>query len=83
MVNEITWVAVIRCEAIYIMVQIYNILGQATQAIAEYAKVKERFADAAEAILFFKRKDISLEEVTTIRPDEPKQIELSFRNAVW
>ena len=32
------------------------------------------------AILFFKRKDISVEEVTTIRPDQPKQIELSFRN---
>ncbi|MDF1842279.1 MAG: tetratricopeptide repeat protein [Rubripirellula sp.] len=75
-----TRVADNRWEATYIMGQIYHSLGQATQAIAEYTKVKERFADAAEAILFFKRKDISLEEVTTIRPDEPKQIELSFRN---
>ncbi|MDG2222080.1 MAG: tetratricopeptide repeat protein [Rubripirellula sp.] len=69
-----------RWEATYIMGQVYHSLGQASQAIAEYTKVKERFADAAEAIRFFNRKDISLEEVTTIRPDEPKQIELSFRN---
>jgi len=35
-------------------------------AIAEYTKVKKRFSDAIEAIQFFNRKEISLDEVTTI-----------------
>ncbi|MEM1070756.1 MAG: tetratricopeptide repeat protein, partial [Planctomycetota bacterium] len=69
-----------RWEAIYIMGQIYHSLGNAADAIVEYTRVKERFSDAAEAIRFFNRKEISLEEVTTIRPDEPKKVELSFRN---
>lgn len=69
-----------RWEAIYIMGQIYHSLGQAAGAIAEYTRVKDRFADAAEAITFFSRKSIGLDEVTTIRPDEPKQVELEFRN---
>ena len=69
-----------RWEAIYIMGQIYHSLGQAAGAIAEYTKVKERFADAAEAINFFSRKSIELDEVTTLRPDAKKEVELKFRN---
>ncbi|NND97519.1 MAG: tetratricopeptide repeat protein, partial [Pirellulaceae bacterium] len=69
-----------RWEAIYIMGQIYHSLGQAADAIAQYAKVKERFADATEAIMFFNRQEISLDEVTTIEPDEDKVVELQFRN---
>jgi alpha-2-macroglobulin len=67
-------------EAIYIMGQIYHSLGQAANAIAEYMKVEDRFADATEAIKFFSRKEIALDEVTTIKPDEVKQVELRFRN---
>lgn len=69
-----------RWEAIYIMGQIYHSLGEAANAIAEYTRVDERFADAAEAINFFNRKDIGLDEVTAIQPDEPKKVELRFRN---
>ncbi len=69
-----------RWEAIYIMGQIYHSLGQAAQAISEYAKVEQRFADASEAIKFFNRKAISLDEVTTLQPDADKQVELQFRN---
>ncbi|MFK8114594.1 MAG: tetratricopeptide repeat protein [Rubripirellula sp.] len=69
-----------RWEAIYIMGQIYHSLGQAAKAIDQYAKVKERFADATEAIKFFSRKEIALDEVTTIKPNDAKQLELRFRN---
>ncbi|EMI19147.1 protein containing Alpha-2-macroglobulin [Rhodopirellula maiorica SM1] len=69
-----------RWEATYIMGQVYHSLGDAADAIAEYTKVKERFADAAEAIHFFNRKAVELDEVTTIKPDDPKKVELRFRN---
>ncbi|GAA5509961.1 tetratricopeptide repeat protein [Novipirellula caenicola] len=75
-----TRVADNRWEATYIMGQVYHSLGEAADAIAEYTKVKERFADAAEAIRFFNRKAVELDEVTTIKPDDPKQVELRFRN---
>ncbi|GAA4459983.1 tetratricopeptide repeat protein [Novipirellula rosea] len=75
-----TRVADNRWEATYIMGQVYHSLGDAADAIAEYTKVKERFTDAAEAIRFFNRKAVELDEVTTIKPDDPKTVELRFRN---
>ncbi len=69
-----------KWEAVYIMGQINHSLGKAADAIAEYARVEERFADAAEAIKFFSRKEIALDEVTTIKPDDPKKVTLRFRN---
>ncbi|MCP4512049.1 MAG: hypothetical protein GY826_37235, partial [Fuerstiella sp.] len=40
----------------------------------------ERFADAAEAIKFFSRREISIDEVVTIKPEDKKQVPLKFRN---
>lgn len=69
-----------KWEAVYIMGQVYHSLGKAADAIAKYTQVKERFADAAEAINFFSRKDISMDEVVTITPADRKQVPLKFRN---
>ena len=69
-----------RWQAVYILGQIHHSLGQAAEAIREYARVKDRYPDAAQAIAYFTRKEIRLPEVTTLRPDEMKQVELSFRN---
>ncbi|WP_153559037.1 tetratricopeptide repeat protein [Roseimaritima sediminicola] len=69
-----------RWEAIYIMGQIYHSLGQAEKAVTQYAKVRQRFVDAAQAIQFFERRSIEIDEVTTLRPDDPKQVSLRFRN---
>ena len=44
--------------------------GEAAKAIAEYTKVEDRFADAKQAIEYFARKDISLPEVSTIKPGD-------------
>lgn len=72
--------AVNRWQAIYIMGQIYHSLGQAASAIAEYDKVKDHFADAREAIDFFSRKDLTLPEVTTVKPGAAGKVLLKYRN---
>jgi tetratricopeptide (TPR) repeat protein len=72
--------AVNKWQAIYIMGQIYHSLGQPANAIQQYKKVKERFADAAEAISFFTRQEITLPEVSTIKPGADSKVQLKFRN---
>jgi uncharacterized protein YfaS (alpha-2-macroglobulin family)/tetratricopeptide (TPR) repeat protein len=69
-----------KWEAIYIMGQVFHSLGKAADAIAEYTRVKDRFADAAEAITEFTRKSISVPEVTTIHPADEKKLTIKFRN---
>jgi tetratricopeptide (TPR) repeat protein len=69
-----------RWRAIYILGQIHHSLGQAAEAIRYYTDVKERFADAAQAIGYFTRQAISLPEVTTVRPGEKPRVTLTFRN---
>lgn len=69
-----------KWEAIYIMGQVHHSLGHASDAIEEYAKVKERFSDASDAIEFFSRKAIEMDEVTTLRPDDPTRLKLKYRN---
>ena len=69
-----------KWEAIYIMGQVYHSLGRPGDAIEEYERVGERFADAAEAIRFFTEKEIALDEVTTLHPEDDRQVELKFRN---
>lgn len=72
--------AVNHWQSIYIMGQVYHSLGKAAEAIAEYDKVKDQFADAREAIDFFTRKDLSLPEVTTVKPGAAGKVPLKFRN---
>ncbi len=67
-------------QAIYIMGQVFHSLGKPAEAIAEYSRVKDRFSDASEAIEFFTRKEISLPEVTTVKPADSAKVPLKFRN---
>jgi tetratricopeptide (TPR) repeat protein len=69
-----------KWQAIYIMGQVHHSLGEAAAAIAEYGRVKERFADANEAIDFFTRKAIKLPEITTVKPGAAAKVPLDFRN---
>jgi alpha-2-macroglobulin len=62
------------------MGQVFHSLGKAAEAIVEYTRVEDRFADAKQAIEYFTRKAISLPEVTTVKPGEAAEPELSFRN---
>ena len=67
-------------QAIYIMGQVFHSLGKPAEAIAEYNRVKDRFSDASEAIEFFTRKEITLPEVTTVKPADSAKVPLKFRN---
>lgn len=69
-----------KWQAIYILAQVYNSLGQAAEAIKEYTRVEERFADARRAIEYFTRKAIELAEVSTFEPGQKVEVELKFRN---
>ncbi|MDX1962876.1 MAG: MG2 domain-containing protein [Pirellulales bacterium] len=69
-----------KWQAIYILGQVYHSLGQAGEAVAQYLQVEDRFADAKQAIVYFTRKEIKLPEVTTLKPAEPVQVELAYRN---
>ena len=42
--------------------------------------MESEYTDAKEAIDYFREKRISLEEVTVIRPGEPAEIEIGYRN---
>lgn len=69
-----------RWRAIYIMGQIHHSLNESAKAIVNYTEVKDRFVDAAQAINYFTRQAISLEEVTSFLPDEKVQLALDYRN---
>jgi len=69
-----------KWRAVYIMGQVYHSLGRAAEAVREYQRVKDRFSDAARSIAYFLRKGIELPEVTTLKPGEPVEVELKFRN---
>jgi len=69
-----------KWQALYILGQIYHSLGQPLQAIGYYQLVADRFSDAKEAIDYFKRKSVTLPEVTSIKPGEPATLTLRFRN---
>jgi hypothetical protein len=69
-----------KWRAIYILGQIRHSLGQAAAAIEEYERVKDRFADARQAIEYFARKEIQLPEVTRFAPGEAAEVELTYRN---
>jgi hypothetical protein len=69
-----------KWQAVYIMGQVFHSLGKAADAIAQYTRVEDRFADAKQAIEYFTRQDISLPEITTVKPGEAAEPELKFRN---
>ncbi|HUT89986.1 MAG TPA: alpha-2-macroglobulin family protein [Thermoguttaceae bacterium] len=69
-----------KWQAIYILGQVHHSLGAAADAVREYRRVADRFPDAEQAIDYFLRKAIALDEVTTVKPGEPVELELRFRN---
>ena len=69
-----------KWQAVYILGQVYHSLGKAVDAIREYRRVEDRFADARQAIEYFLRKSIELPEVSTFKPGERAEVELKFRN---
>jgi TolA-binding protein len=69
-----------RDLARYILGQIYHAESKPKDAIEWYAKVRKIYPDAAEAIAYFEKKSIALDEVTVVKPGEPVDLTLKYRN---
>lgn len=59
-----------KWQAIYILGQIHDARRQPAKALEYYEQVDDRFTDAAGAVKALTRKDLSLPEVSVIRPRE-------------
>lgn len=69
-----------RDFARYILGQIYHAQSKPADAIEWYGKVKTLYPDAAEAIAYFEKKSIGMEEVSVVKPGAPVSLALKFRN---
>ena len=69
-----------RDFARYILGQIYHAQSKPADAIDWYGKVKTLYPDAAEAIAYFEKKTIGMEEVTVVKPGAPVSLTLKYRN---
>ncbi|MEY4386506.1 MAG: hypothetical protein RLY20_1789, partial [Verrucomicrobiota bacterium] len=69
-----------RDYARYILGQIYHAESKPKDAIVWYEKVKTLYPDAAEAIGYFEKKSIGLDEVSVIKPGAPAELTLKYRN---
>lgn len=69
-----------RDFARYILGQIYHAESKPADAIEWYGKVKTLYPDAAEAIAYFEKKSIAMEEVTVVKPGAPVSLALKYRN---
>jgi uncharacterized protein YfaS (alpha-2-macroglobulin family)/TolA-binding protein len=69
-----------RDYARYILGQIYHAEGKPAEAIDWYGKVRSLYPDADEAIAYFEKKSLGLEEVTTVKPGTPVSLKLKYRN---
>jgi uncharacterized protein YfaS (alpha-2-macroglobulin family)/TolA-binding protein len=69
-----------RDFARYILGQIYHAESKPADAIEWYEKVKTLYPDAAEAIAYFEKKSISMDEVTVVKPGKPVSLNLKYRN---
>ncbi len=64
----------------YIVGQIHHAQGNPAEAIDSYRKVMKDYPDAAQAIEYFEDMEISMEEVTIVRPGEEVELPLEYRN---
>ena len=69
-----------RDFARYILGQIYHAESKPKDAIEWYDKVRDIYPDAAEAIAYFEKKSIALDEITVVKPGEPVELTLKYRN---
>ncbi|MGI9013663.1 MAG: MG2 domain-containing protein [Phycisphaerales bacterium] len=69
-----------RDFARYILGQVYHAEGRPEQAIRWYETVDEQYPDAREAIDYFRRQQLSMEEVTQYKPGEAVTLDIDYRN---
>lgn len=69
-----------RDFARYILGQIHHAESRPAEAINWYGKVKSIYPDAAEAIAYFEKKSIGLDEITVVKPGAAVSLNLKYRN---
>ncbi|MCX6878934.1 MAG: tetratricopeptide repeat protein [Verrucomicrobia bacterium] len=69
-----------RDFARYILGQIYHAESKPKDAIEWYDKVRQLYPDAAEAIAYFEKKSIGLDEITVVKPGQAVELTLKYRN---
>jgi TolA-binding protein len=69
-----------RDFARYILGQIFHAESKPKEAIDWYTKVKQLYPDASEAIAYFEKKSIALDEVSVVKPGQPVELTLKYRN---
>ena len=69
-----------RDFARYILGQIYHAESKPREAIEWYDKVRQLYPDAAQAITYFEKKSITLDEVSVVKPGKPVELTLKYRN---
>ncbi|MBN1410994.1 MAG: outer membrane protein assembly factor BamD [Spirochaetales bacterium] len=66
--------------ATYILGQIYHSQRKPEESLKYYKMVSEEFPDAREAIAYFEKKSIGLDEVSIFTPGEKIDLTLKYRN---
>lgn len=69
-----------RDLARYITGQIHHAQGKTAEAVDWYAKVKAKYADAADALAAFEEKKIGVPEIATWKPGEEVKLAVTHRN---
>ena len=69
-----------RPHAIYLEGQILHSEGEVEGALEAYDRVAKDFTDAAEAAAYFRRRELSIPEVTRIDPTDASKIVVTSRN---
>lgn len=69
-----------RDFARYILGQIFHAESKPRDAIDWYTKVRQLYPDAAEAIAYFEKKSIALDEIAVVKPGQPVELAMKYRN---
>ncbi len=69
-----------KWHAVYLQGQIWHARGEPEKALVAYDQVKDRFGDAVEAADYFRKKLLTLDEVTTFPVGGASEIAVTFRN---
>ncbi len=69
-----------KFHAVYLQGQIHHALGAPAEALEKYDAVVEKFSDAQEAAEYFRRKALTLPEVSTFGVGKDLELEIGHRN---
>lgn len=69
-----------RDLALYILGQIHHARGEISDATSYYEQVEKLFSDARETLQAFRSREISIDEVTSVKPGDKVDLAIRYRN---